>query len=133
VRIVCICDTHGRRALTEAAINQTAYRLPIAALVKQLVQLAGVFVVGTVGAVTSERTVRHWITGECKPERQAQLRFAYRVARMVAASSSACLVQSWFKGANTSLGDSAPAILIRDDFSEDTRHAILRAARRLES
>jgi hypothetical protein len=123
--------TRTQDAATEAEIEREAYRLPTPVLVARLVQLAGVSVAGTVGAVKNERTVRHWIAGGRQPEREAQLRFAYRVARVIADSCGPRIVQSWFKGANTSLSDRAPAILLRDDFSEDTQRAILNAARRL--
>ena len=116
---------------TEAEIEREAYRLPIPALVNQFVQLSGVFVVGTVGGVKDERSVRHWMTGERHPEREAQLRFAFRIARMIAESCSPRVVQSWFKGSNMSLGDRAPATLLHDDFSEETQRAILNAARGL--
>jgi hypothetical protein len=50
---------------------------------------------------------------------------------MIATTCDPLIVQSWFKGANTSLGDRAPAIVLREDFSEETQRRILRAARRI--
>ncbi|MGZ5231285.1 MAG: hypothetical protein ACXWC3_14745 [Burkholderiales bacterium] len=119
------------QAATEAEIEHDAYRLKMSALVEQLVQLVGVLVAGTVGGAKSERTVRDWITGHDQPEREAQLRFAYRVARMIAESCSPRIVHSWFKGANESLEDRAPAMVLREDFSQEAQRAILDAARRL--
>ncbi|MEO9170894.1 MAG: hypothetical protein ABI282_01495 [Candidatus Baltobacteraceae bacterium] len=50
---------------------------------------------------------------------------------MLAATCGPLVVQSWFKGANTALGDRAPAMVLRDDFSEAAQQAVLRAVRRL--
>jgi hypothetical protein len=108
-----------------------AYRLPVETVVARLVGLAGVVVTGSVGNVKDERSVRQWVAGERRPERERQLRFAYHIASMIAATCGPIVVQSWFKGANTSLGDRAPALVLRDDFSEDTQLRILNAARRL--
>jgi hypothetical protein len=105
--------------------------LRIESVVKELAELAGVVVTGTVGNVKNERSVRQWITGERRPERETQLRFAHLIASTIAATCCPLVVQSWFKGANTSLGDRAPAIVLRDDFTEETKRAILNAARRL--
>jgi hypothetical protein len=118
-------------AASEVEIETEAYRQPIEAVASKLVELAGVFVTGTIGGVKNERAVRHWIAGERRPEREPQLRFAYRIARMIAATCGPTVVQSWFKGANSSLADRAPALLLRDDFSEATQQAILSAARML--
>jgi hypothetical protein len=116
---------------SEVEIEREAYHLPIDGIASKLVELAGVFVAGTVGGVKSERTVRGWVAGEHPPEREPQLRFAYRIARMIATTCGPSVVQSWFKGANSSLDDRAPSLLLRDDFSETTQRAILNAARRL--
>ena len=129
-RISTASIRHPLQVGTEAEIEHEAYRLKISALVDQLVQLVGVFVAGTVGGAKSERMVRQWIAGHPQPEREAQLRFAYRVARMIAESYSPRIVQSWFKGANALLKDRSPTMLLREDFSEVTQHAILDAARR---
>jgi hypothetical protein len=118
-------------ASTEVEIEREAYRLPIETVVARLVGLAGVVVTGTIGNVKNERTVRHWLAGDRNPEREPQLRFAFRIASMIAAVCGPPVVQSWFKGANTSLGDRSPALMLRDDFSEKTQQAILNAARRL--
>jgi hypothetical protein len=108
-----------------------AYQLPIETVVKRLLGLAGVSVTGIIGSVKNERSLRRWVTGDQRPDREPQLRFAYRVAFMLASVCGAHVVQSWFKGSNTSLGDRAPAMVLRDDFSEETQVRILNAARRL--
>ncbi len=118
-------------ATTEVEIELEVYRLPIETIVKRFAGLAGVVVIGIIGNVKNERTVRHWIAGERRPEREPQLRFAYRIARMLAATCGPLVVQSWFKGANTALGDRAPAMVLRDDFSEAAQQAVLGAVRRL--
>jgi hypothetical protein len=108
-----------------------AYRLPVETVVARLVGLAGVVVTGSIGNVKNEKSVRQWIAGERLPEREQQLRFAYRIASMIAASCGSLAVQSWFKGGNSSLDDRAPAMVLRDDFSEESQLRILNAARRL--
>jgi hypothetical protein len=112
-------------------VELEADRLPIQTVVKKLVGLAGVVVTGSIGNVKDERSVRQWVTGDCRPDREPQLRFAYRVALMIASVCGTSVVQSWFKGSNTSLSDRAPAIVLRDDFSEETQLRILNAVRRL--
>lgn len=108
-----------------------AYSLPIETVVARLVGITGVSVTGIIGNIKSEWSVRQWVTGECRPEREQQLRFAYHIAGMIAARCGPLVVQSWFKGANASLDDRAPAILLRDDFSDETQRRVLNAARRL--
>jgi hypothetical protein len=120
-----------RPAATEVEIETEVYRLPIETVVKRLASLAGVVVTGTVGNVKNERSVRQWVAGDRRPDREPQLRFALRIANMIAVTCGPLVVQSWFKGSNTSLGDRAPAMVLRDDFSEDTQKAMLGAVRRL--
>lgn len=100
-------------------------QLPIETVVARLVGLAGVVVTGSIGNVRSEKSVRQWVAGERRPEREQQLRFAYRIASMIAGTCGSLAVQSWFKGTNASLGDRAPALVLRDDFSEVTQQQIL--------
>lgn len=114
---------------TEASIESEVYRLPIQIVVARLVGLAGVVVTGTIGNVKNERSVRQWVTGDCRPDCEQQLRFALRIATMIAVTCGPLVVQSWFKGSNSALGDHAPAIVLRDDFSEETRKAMLGAVR----
>lgn len=116
---------------TEVEIEREAYTLPIERLVSKLVSLTGVVVAGTIGAVKSERAVRRWVAGERRPDREPQLRFAYRIASMIAATCGPLIVQSWFKGANSALGDRSPALVLRDEFSDDVQRTMLNAVRRL--
>ena len=116
---------------TEVEIEHQACTLPIERLVSKMISLAGVVVVGTIGNVKSERAVHRWVAAERRPDREAQLRFAYRIACMIAATCGPLVVQSWFKGANSALGDRSPALVLRDEFSEDVQKAMLNVARRL--
>jgi len=116
---------------TDAEIDCEAHQLPIEIIVKRLVEIAGIVVTGSVGGVKDERAVRCWIAKDRHPERELQLRFAYRIAKMIAGACGPHVVQAWFKGSNTSLSDRAPALLLRDDFSDETQQAILSAVRRL--
>ena len=120
-----------RAAISEVEIERDAYQLPIEKIVAALVDLAGVVVTAIIGGVKDERSVRNWIAGDHQPESAMRLRFAYRIARMIATRCGTTIVQPWFKGANASLGENAPAIMLRDDFSEAVQQAVLRAARRL--
>lgn len=123
-------DENDRRT-TEVEIENDANRLPIETVVARLVGLAGVSVTGVIGGVNNERAVRDWVAKDRRPERERQLRFAYRIASMIALLCGASFVQPWFKGSNMSLGDRAPALVLRDDFSEETQLRMLNAARRL--
>lgn len=122
---------HSKPSTTEVEIENEAYRLPIETVVARLAGLAGVSVTGAIGNVKNERSVRQWVAGDRRPDRDAQLRFAFRIASMIALVCGPLVVQSWFKGSNSSLGDRSPALLLRDDFSEKTQQSILNAARRL--
>ena len=119
---------------TEAEIEQAVHRLrDLKDVVALFVDLAGMVVVGTIGDVKSERAVRYWRSGERPSDREAQLRFGLRIAMMIAQQGGRGQTQAWFKGANTHLGDRAPAALLREDFSEDTQRSLLRAVRTLLS
>jgi hypothetical protein len=97
-------------------------------IVERLVELVGIVVTGIIGGVTSEREVSRWVQDGPPPALDARMRFAYRLALLVAEGYGPGLVQAWFKGANTMLGDRAPALFLRDDFSEKAQQRLLRAA-----
>jgi hypothetical protein len=113
-----------------AEIERDADCLPMAVIVKRLVGIAGIVVTGVIGNTNRESVVRDWIVGSALPERERQLRFAYVLTEIVAAADGPVLVQSWFKGANISLGGRAPALVLRDDLTEETRDRIMSAAKR---
>ena len=70
--------------MTEVEIENNANRLPIETVVARLAGLAGVTVTGIIGGVKNERAVRDWVANDRRPEREPQLRFAYRIASMIA-------------------------------------------------
>jgi hypothetical protein len=111
-------------------IEHEAAILPIATIVSQLVSVVGVVVTGVVGGTNAERVVDAWIRGASKPESEKQLRFAYRVACELAPTLGAAMTQAWFKGANASLGNRPPALVLYDDCSADAMGNVLAAARR---
>jgi hypothetical protein len=99
-------------------------------IVERLVELVGTVVTGIIGGVTSERDVSRWMRDGPPAALDARMRFAYRLALLVAERWGPGLVQAWFKGANSMLGDRAPALFLRDDFSEEAQQRLLRTAYR---
>lgn len=114
-----------------ADIQLEAETLPISAVVRRLVELAGVAVTGAVGNAKSASVVRAWIRGIEVPEREEHLRLALVVACIVEAACGLSFVQPWFKGANVALDDRAPALVLGGDLSSELRQRVLNAAKSL--
>jgi hypothetical protein len=93
---------------------EDSVRLPFPELVTQLREILGVRLVAYMGGVKSTRPVSEWAAGLGRPgelERE-RLQHAYHVAALLRERYDAATVQSWFKGLNPSLNDTAPAQVI---------------------
>lgn len=125
--------TLRERAQTESEIAIAVFHInDLSKVVAQLVDLAGIVTAAAIGGVNSARSVRYWMAGEKLPrDREPQLRFGLRLAMMAAQRCGPGATQAWFKGSNLLLHDRAPAMLLRDDFSEEAQRKLLAAAREL--
>lgn len=90
-------------------------RLQLRQVIRLLLRLAGVVVVAAIARSSNLRCVRGWLRGEGLPiEREAVLRFALQLARLLEAHCGAYFVQPWFKGSNPTLDNRSPAMLLKD-------------------
>jgi len=106
-----------------------AYRLPVAAVVRDLVDLIGSRAVARLGGVRTTRAVYQWLSGEREPDRQDTLRFAVQLASALrAGGESDGAIRAWFSGINPRLRDEAPIDLLARQPVE-SRQTIMSAAR----
>jgi hypothetical protein len=104
--------------------------LPFDNLVTRLRQILGVRLVAYIGGVMSTRPVSSWADGASEPGAvdQERLRHAYHAAALLRERYGAATVQTWFKGMNPSLGDHAPAQVLRDGEPHAVAHNVIAAA-----
>lgn len=111
--------------------HEESIGLPFDDLVTRLREILGVRLVGYIGGVKSARSVTSWADGQGAPgeKDQERLRHAYHAAALLRERYDAVTVQSWFKGINPSLGDQAPAQVLRDGEPLDVAREVLAAAK----
>ncbi len=111
--------------------EEHALVMPIADVAAQLVDLLGYRTVSVIVGVTQARTIRLWVEGETRPPEPTddKLRFTLQAALIIRQQFPHSTVGLFFRGMNHRLGDHSPAMVIREDYREETRHAILGAAR----
>ncbi len=112
--------------------HHNAMRLDPAVLVKELRDLLGAKLVAYLGGVKETRAVRQWAEGTravSGGEDLHRLRVAYQAARLLAERDTNEVVQAWFQGLNPTLGDRAPARLLRDGDVNEVGPQVLAAAR----
>jgi uncharacterized protein (DUF2384 family) len=87
---------------------------PTSLIVSRLIEILGSRLCAVIGDVKRTRTLRSWIDGE-RPAvgKERILRFALRVAEAIAERFGGGAAQAWFQGANRTLGDKAPAIVLK--------------------
>lgn len=101
-------------------------------VVHDLVHVFGASLVAVLGSVKNTRTVRHWMEPDGKkPDHLAALRFTLQVVMFLqAAGEKQSTVDAWFRGMNSRLGDTAPALLIADHGDDlHTQQRVMQAAR----
>jgi hypothetical protein len=87
---------------------------PTNAIVNQLVEILGSRLCAVIGDVEQTSIVRSWIGGmEPTRGRARILRFALRVAEIIEGRCGSAAAQSFFQGANHSLADESPALVLR--------------------
>jgi len=102
--------------------------LPIAEVVRELVDLLGATTVAVIGGVKETRAVAQW-RGEREPQRPHVLRFALQLATMIAGSEDAEIARAWFHGSNPHLADEVPMLLLRRASLSEVQGPLLGAAR----
>ncbi|QIZ99841.1 hypothetical protein [Leifsonia sp. PS1209] len=111
--------------------HEESIGLPFNDLVTRLRDVLGVRLVGYIGGVKSARSVSSWADGQGSPgeKDQERLRHAYHAAALLRERYDAITVQSWFKGMNPSLGDQAPAQVLREGEPLEVAREVLAAAK----
>jgi hypothetical protein len=102
--------------------------LPIRDVVIELVDLLGSTTVAVIGGVSETRAVAQWMAAR-EPQRPHVLRFALQLALMVSSRADRLIAQAWFHGSNPLLGDRSPMMLLRSERLDESKAAILDAAR----
>jgi hypothetical protein len=95
---------------------------PTSFIVRRLVDILGARLCAVIGGVKQTSAVREWIDGkEPTIATVRTLRFALRVAESIERRYGSAIAQSWFQGANRTLGDESPALLIKSTSRETER------------
>jgi hypothetical protein len=105
-----------------------AMSLPIAEIVRLLLEMLDATTVAVVGGVQETRAVHGWLSGR-EPQRPQVLRFALQLAAMIASTKDAEFCKAWFHGSNPHLDDRVPMIMLRDLPLADVQRDLLAAAR----
>ena len=97
----------------------------------RLREILGVRLVAYIGNVKSARSVSDWTRGGHSPGEQDEdrLRQAFYAAGVLRERYSVETVQSWFKGMNPALRDTAPARLLREGDPVEVGPDVLAAAK----
>jgi hypothetical protein len=124
-----------RPRLSEAQISRSVMvDYSYSQAVRGLVEIAGVIVTAAIGGATKSSQVREWIAGVNLPaDREDSMRFALRLAIMISQQCGSGMVQGWFKGSNSSIGDEAPSIALAGPLNNELRNRLLSEVRELIS
>ncbi len=114
--------------LSAGDAHAQAMSLPIAEIVRMLLELLDATTVAVVGGVQETRAVHGWLSGR-EPQRPQVLRFALQLAAMIANAHDAEFCKAWFHGSNPHLDDRVPMIMLRDQPLSDVQRDLLAAAR----
>ncbi|WP_460775583.1 hypothetical protein [Microbacterium sp. GXF7504] len=95
----------------------TETALPFREVVSWLRENLGARLTAYIGGVTRTSIVMAWVEGAAVPDEQIQqrLRDAYRAAVVIVDRFGGTTVSTWFLGMNPTLGDRAPAKVLRED------------------
>lgn len=114
----------------QAEAFEAACRLPVPALVRELVEVLGSGVVAAVGNVRNTRSIYQWMSGEREPDRLDVLRFAVQLVFMMrAAGEGDPAIGAWFTGVNPRLGDEKPVSVLGANGLDAVSAKIVDAAR----
>ncbi len=103
-----------------------ADRLPISAVVRDLVDWIGLGVTAMAGGVHETRFVRPWLEGKT-PRRPASLRAAWRAAYIISTLCGSEAAKAWFIGQKREFDFESP-ISVLDKNTPEARTAVVRSA-----
>jgi hypothetical protein len=118
----------GSGVRTDLGAHNHAMALPIAEVVRELVDLLGATTVAVIGGVKETRAVQQWM-GEREPQRPHVLRFALQLGAMIAGQADREVAQAWFHGSNPGLNDEVPMLMLRKQPLSEIQGTLLAAAR----
>lgn len=113
---------------SDLSAHNHAMELPIAEVVRELVDLLGAKTVAVIGDVQETRAVQQWLA-ERAPQRPHALRFALQLGSMIAGTADREVAVAWFHGSNPHLDDQVPMLMLRDHELQDVQAPLLNAAR----
>lgn len=117
-------------ARPDLTAHQRALRLPISAIVGQLIPLLGRKLTAYIGGVKDIRAVDRWAAGgEIYGDAEPRLRFAFQVAETLANHDSPLVIRAWLTGVNPELGDRVPIRFLREGDLHIVAPSLLGAAR----
>lgn len=110
---------------------EDSVRLTLPEVVTKLREILGARLVAYIGNVKSTQPVAAWASGQRSPgEVDAdRLRLAFQIGGLLRERYSAITVQSWFKGMNPALRDTAPARILREGDPVEVGPDVLAAAK----
>jgi hypothetical protein len=114
--------------LSAGDAHAQAMSLPIAEIVRHLLELLDATTVAVIAGVQETRAVHSWLSGR-EPQRPQVLRFALQLAAMIANAGDAEFCKAWFHGSNPHLDDRVPMIMLRDLPLAEIQRELLGAAR----
>lgn len=118
----------GNNSRTSVNAHEHAMQIPIAQVVRELVDFLGATTVAALADVRETRAVQQWMTGR-EPQNPHVLRFALQLASMLAESGDTSIAKAWFYGSNPALGGQSPLTLFRTKSLPDIQVPLLEAAR----
>jgi hypothetical protein len=114
--------------LSAGDAHAQAMSLPIADIVRLLLEMLDATTVAVIGGVQETRAVHGWLSGR-EPQRPQVVRFALQLAAMMANARDAEFCKAWFHGSNPHLNDRVPMIMLRDLPLAEIQPDLLAAAR----
>jgi hypothetical protein len=108
-------QVESRATSSDSRLSSEAARLPIQAIVTFLMKQFGKPTTAYIGGVSDPKMVTHWMAGTNTPRAvpQMRLREAYQATRLIADATDVDTAKAWFFCSNASLGDRAPAHVLR--------------------
>jgi len=108
--------------------HSQAMSLPIADIVRLLLDLLDPTTIAVIAGVQETRAVNSWLAGR-EPQRPQVLRFALQLAAMIANAGDREYCKAWFHGSNPHLDDRVPMIMLRDQPLAEIQRGLVVAAR----
>ena len=114
--------------MPDTQAHALAMSLPIARVVRELVEVLGASMVSIIGDVSETRAVTQWTDGRT-PQRAHVLRFAFQLVSMMVSGENNDVVRAWFSGSNPHLNDRVPVLMLRDHPLSEIAAPMMAAAR----